>query len=293
MNTWKTASAGILACLAATAFAGDLTDRFVEEARRLYRTDGWTSYTNSLTGRGQYRGAGGSQRADVGSGLVRWVDVEGICNVRDIGGWTGLKTGLVFRGSEPSCHTNAAYLAKRKMKCHNLTATAEGLRVFSEELGIKTDLDLRQACQSPTPDKTPIPGARLVRIPCGSYTNFLLDTAVAARLLRVFADRGNYPIYIHCYGGADRTGSLAFLLEGLCGVPEVDLAIDYELTSFSRMGRRPRFDKPYYYASMVAAMKSRPGATLQDKIERYVVNECGLSAEEVASIRSILGGGRR
>ena len=83
------------------------------------------------------------------------------------------------------------------------------------------------------------------------------------------------------------------LFRSLCGVPEVDLAIDYELTSFSRMGRRPRFDKPYYYASMVAAMKSRPGATLQDKIERYVVNECGLSAEEVASIRSILGGGRR
>ena len=271
-------------------FAGTLTDEFVGEARRVYVTPAYQSYTNSLVGRGRFLWRRGQPRADVGGRLVRWIDVEGTCNFRDIGGWNGLKTGLVYRGAEPNCHTNADVLARRGQKCHDLMATAKGLRVLSGELGIRTDLDLRGEHESPTPTETPIPGARLCRMPCGNYTNFLQNTKLAAKLLRIFADRGNYPVYIHCYGGADRTGSLAFLLEGLCGVSEVDLSIDYELTSFSRIGRRARFDKPYYYASMLAAMKKRPGATLRDKFENYAIGECGLSPREVSAIRRIIVG---
>ena len=270
--------------------AGDLTDDFVVEARRAYARPEYQGYTNSLTGKGRFALKPDQPRADLGGRLVRWVDVEGTCNFRDIGGWNGLRTGLVYRGAEPNCHTNADYLARHRQKCHNLMATDRGLRVLSEDLGIRTDLDLRSERQSPTPKETPIPGARLLRIPCGNYTNFLLNTEIAARLLRVFADRANYPVYIHCYGGADRTGSLAFLLEGLCGVPEIDLSIDYELTSFSRMGRRARFDRPYYYASMLAAIRRRPGATLRDKFEHYAVDECGLTRQEVSAIRQILVG---
>ena len=39
-------------------------------------------------------------------------------------------------------------------------------------------------------------------------------------------------VYFHCAGGADRTGTLAFLIEALLGVSESDLSKDYELTSF-------------------------------------------------------------
>lgn len=270
-------------------FAGALTDEFVEDARRVYVTPAYQSYTNSLVGKGRFALQSGRPRADVGGRLVRWIDVEGTCNFRDIGGWNGLRTGLVYRGAEPNCHTNADYLARRSQKCHNLMATEKGLRVLSEDLGIRTDLDLRSERESPTPKETPIPGARLLRIPCGNYTNFLQNTKLAAKLLRIFVDCDNYPIYIHCYGGADRTGSLAFLLEGLCGVSEADLSIDYELTSFSRIGRRMRFDKPhYYYASMLAAMKKRPGVTLRDKFENYVIGECGLTSQEVSAIRRIM-----
>lgn len=38
-------------------------------------------------------------------------------------------------------------------------------------------------------------------------------------------------VYIHCMVGADRTGTLAFLLEALLGVSESDLSKDFELTS--------------------------------------------------------------
>ena len=45
--------------------------------------------------------------------------------------------------------------------------------------------------------------------------------------------REGKPVYFHCIYGADRTGTLAFLLESLLGVGENELAKDYELTSFS------------------------------------------------------------
>jgi len=36
-------------------------------------------------------------------------------------------------------------------------------------------------------------------------------------------------VCFHCAGGADRTGSLAFLIEALLGVSESDMSKDYEL----------------------------------------------------------------
>ena len=270
--------------------AGELTDRFVAEARRVYATEEYADCKKSILNEPAYRGAAKRvPRADLGEGTVRWIDVDGTCNFRDIGGWTGLRTGRVYRGAEPNCHTNAETLARLKIKkCHDLFLTEKGAATLSRDLKIRTDLDLRSSGESPTPDETPVPGAKLVRIACSSYTNFLRDTKTAAKLLRVFADEANYPVYFHCYGGADRTGSLAFLLEGLCGVSEVDLSIDYELTSFSRIGFRPRYDESYYFASMVREMKRRPGNTMKEKIERYVLDECGLSPAEVANIRKAL-----
>lgn len=97
---------------------------------------------------------------------------------------------------------------------------------------------------------------------------------------------------------ADRTGTVAFLIEGLCGVSEADLAADFELTSFSRFGKRRCYDydegaRHPRYGSLVTAVKSRPGATLAEKIEDYAIRACGLRPEEVAAIRRCLVKGER
>lgn len=213
---------------------------------------------------------------------VRWVDVDGMKNVRDIGGWTGLRTGRAFRGSEPDCR-DAAYMASQKQDYHNLNVTAAGLRVLREELGIRTDLDLRGESECPHPETSAL-GVRLVRAPIGAYTSAFTDTNLYAKALRVFAKDGNYPIYFHCWGGADRTGTIALLLEGLCGAPEETLLADYELTSLAKVfGERTRTDARM--VSLMARLKGYPGDSLADRIAAFMHTTLGLTREEIAAIR--------
>ncbi|MBR5388667.1 MAG: tyrosine-protein phosphatase, partial [Clostridia bacterium] len=51
------------------------------------------------------------------------------------------------------------------------------------------------------------------------------------RIFYYLTDEKNYPIYVHCNAGADRTGTVAFLINGLLGVSFEDLTRDFELTS--------------------------------------------------------------
>lgn len=74
------------------------------------------------------------------------------------------------------------------------------------------------------------------------YGDFITNPTVAAPYLRVFANPDNYPIIFHCRGGADRTGSLAFILNALQGVSEADLIKDYEFAKnrmVQHLMRRP------------------------------------------------------
>lgn len=48
-------------------------------------------------------------------------------------------------------------------------------------------------------------------------------------------------IYFHCRVGADRTGTVAYILEGLLGVPDEQRYQDYEMTSVSGLNDRTRY----------------------------------------------------
>jgi protein tyrosine/serine phosphatase len=50
-------------------------------------------------------------------------------------------------------------------------------------------------------------------------------------------------VYFHCRIGADRTGTLAYLLEGLLGVQDEDRYEEYELTYLSGHVDRARYYK--------------------------------------------------
>ena len=106
-----------------------------------------------------------------------------------------------------------------------------------------------------------------------------------AQVLRVFLDEKNYPIDFHCIAGADRTGSLAFILNGLLGVDEEELWRDWEVTAFQKekldFGHRTRFSK------LVKVFDAFPGANIHEKIVAYV-KSAGFTDADIEKFRSIM-----
>ena len=112
-------------------------------------------------------------------------------------------------------------------------------------------------------------------------------------------------VYFHCYSGADRTGYIAMLIEGLLGVSEKDCSIDYELTSFSVVGSRYRIgenaalgSQDYDFRDGIAFLrgqKVKEGAedTFQNKIENYLVTPVeeggiGISLDAINEFKRIV-----
>ena len=96
-------------------------------------------------------------------------------------------------------------------------------------------------------------------------------------------------VYFHCYSGADRTGYISMLIEGLLGVSEKDCSIDYELTSFcGSVGGRYRTGKPtdYDFREGIAFLRGQDGDTFQNKIENYLVTKVGISQADIDDFKS-------
>ena len=98
-------------------------------------------------------------------------------------------------------------------------------------------------------------------------------------------------ILFHCNKGADRTGTFAFLLEGLLGVSESDLAKDYELTSFVYSGRYRNLESDNHkngYKGMIWYVnKYFNGETFHEKIEQMALG-MGISQNDINDFRKLM-----
>ncbi len=226
--------------------------------------------------------------------LPRTVHIEGVSNTRDFGGYYTVdgthrvRQGMIYRGGLLETMTDAG-----KNKILNV-------------LGIKTDLDMRgEVATSPLGD-----GVNFINVSGPYYTGGTgvdsLNSSDKANWtgtyreallqeIKAFANPDNYPIYIHCSLGRDRTGTLAFLINALLGVGEADLYRDYELSFFSTKGcadgQSPEymvgsaFHTLYMYIKNYKALPS--SYSMADKTEKFML-DIGITQEEIDSIRSIL-----
>lgn len=209
-------------------------------------------------------------------GLPRWQAAEGLGNLRDLGGWKGcggrrVKTGRVFR-------------SERLDKI-----TDRGRDRLVRELGVRTDLDLRTP-ESVAKLKGVSPLGKAVRYSnqsSGSYAGF--DTEGGrknfAETFRWFLNEAEYPVVFHCEKGADRTGSWAFLLNGLLGVSERDLRFDWEVTS--SFNANPQFKHRGRYDELVKLVNRRTGKTFTDRVVAYA-HDCGITDREIAKWRKMM-----
>lgn len=195
-------------------------------------------------------------------------------NVRDLGGWAcdggTVKYGLLFRGGEPS---------------------AADYDVLVKELGIKYDLNLRGSAEA-TWTKSPL-GDDVYFVKADAYNWYSLTNTEAWRinLQCVFdAVAHGQPVYFHCAAGADRTGTLACVLEGLLGMSQSDIDKDYELTTFysgSDTDANARRRNESEWKGLISAINAKSGNTFRDKCVTFVA-ELGFTSAEINAYRKAM-----
>jgi protein-tyrosine phosphatase len=226
----------------------------------------------------------------------RWIEIEGRSgNIRDIGGWRTadgrrVLQGMAFRGKG----LNDNSVTGERQGPNRLTV--EDVKYFTQTLGIRTDLDLRTKAETADLDESPLgPGVNLIMRSSPAYRGIFekgRKTSIMAENIRVFCDRANYPIYFHCIGGADRTGSLAYVLLGVLGVSQHDIETDWESTFYPNIPddineKDPNFWCRESHLTDGIAKYGDEGDTWQRRCELYLL-DCGVTKEEIARLREIL-----
>ena len=118
------------------------------------------------------------------------------------------------------------------------------------------------------------------------------DQRMGATLTRIMnAVHNNVNVYVHCMVGADRTGFTCMMLEAILGIPLERCDMDYEMTSFSVVGTRPRNSSSIsHYNDGVNAVNGRlsgqSNATYQDKAIDYAVNYFGVSRDLITQFQT-------
>ena len=214
----------------------------------------------------------------------RNLNVDGVSNVRDLGGWIiddhhRVKQGMIFRG--------AAFEDLQ----YDTHITEEGIRTVRDELGVKTEIELRWVSVGEIEHRNDSllgSGVRYLEFEF-NYTDETLLTAnhqSIAKCFRRFADEKYYPIYYHCRIGTDRTGVLTYLLLGMLGVDKETILTDYLFSNFGYVGGKRSVDT--IKAAYVEMIDACNGVTLQDKVSWYLINRCGLTEFTLERIRALL-----
>jgi len=230
-----------------------------------------------------------------GEGLLsRWIEVEKIPNLRDVGGLRTLdgrelRRGLLYRsaGWNDNAKTPKG-VPETQWTPGKTRLTAKG-REQMARLGIKTDLDLRTARECWRMTESPLgKDVRWVQVSFGSYGRFKTRPEFRTAVKTVFdvlADETNYPLVFHCIGGADRTGCLALMIEELCGVDENTANADWELTGVQTA--QLNFVHAKTLDLFLAHLAEYPGETAEQRVRGFLA-DCGVTREQMEAVRRIL-----
>ena len=224
----------------------------------------------------------------------RNIKVEGMENVRDLGGWDVgegkiYKQGMIYRSAELNGDKDG--LSK---------PTKEGKRVLLEDLKIKSDIDLRKTKEAFDEDEvcgitsSPL-GNNVNYVSCPmvfGHSNIFSNSKNVESLKKFFeylAVKDNYPMVFHCVRGTDRTGGLAYAISAMCGVSKTDLMKDYLFSNFANINSsvitEDDINKPAFY---VYQINNFEGETLSEKAMNYINAKVGVSKETLKAIVDIL-----
>ena len=210
----------------------------------------------------------------------RNLNLDGVTNVRDLGGWNTadggrVRQGLLFRGARLNSGKTSLI-------------TSAGISTARQKLAIQTEIDLRTA------DAT----GGITSSMLGSGVNYFNrplkkenlykdadNLAMVKEIFALLADEDNYPIYFHCSIGTDRTGMIAWLIGGLLGVSEDDLWRDFLFSNFGEIqGPRSKDNMQ----SFVDKVKQTSGSSLSQKVYNYLRNDLSVPTSYLDAVIRIM-----
>ncbi|MBO5402300.1 MAG: tyrosine-protein phosphatase [Clostridia bacterium] len=216
------------------------------------------------------------------TGALRMIysDTPGLQNIRDLGGWNcdggTIKYNMLIRGSAV------------------IDAADVDRNTWVKLLGIEHDVFLKAYAESQFVDRD----IYRTQSPLGSHISlYQKDLSVEGSedkqnfqqakdemngiINRIFDNAiTGETTYFHCLAGADRTGMVAVIIEGVLGVSRSDIDKDYELTSFSTLRER----NSDIYLSDINIIRQYPGANFRDECVQYLL-DCGITLDKINAFR--------
>ena len=211
----------------------------------------------------------------------RNIDIDGVTNVRDIGGYSlgdsYTNQGLIYRSARFNENETTTNLI-----------TEAGIKEMVDVLKIKTELDLRKTEDNENGGLTNSPlgeSVNYVSIPMNTGGNYMvINEGVLKDIFKIFGDINNYPIVIHCSIGTDRTGAICFLINSLLGVNEDNLYQDYLFSNFGNIGgnRMPSTIDDY-----IKIINRIEGSTFKEKTYNYLIKN-NVDVEDINNLINIM-----
>lgn len=213
--------------------------------------------------------------------FLRQIKCVSARNVRDLGGWScdggTVKYGMLFRGSAPK---------------------AVDREILVNQCGIRTEIELRGMSDPAVvlPDKSYL-GNDLDYYKFPRYTWYSLDDVeLWQMILRATFDSitNGKPAYFHCAVGADRTGTLACILEALLGMDPSDIDKEYELTSFctgTDSDDTARRRNENEWIGLVSKIRSKAPANSKNPMRDGAIQfalDIGFSIDDINSFRAAM-----
>lgn len=206
------------------------------------------------------------------TGFLRQIKCDTI-NVRDLGGWScdggTVKYGKLFRGGE---------------------IAETDIDIFVNQLGVRHELNLRGLSESGGKTKSILGSEIGYTCPEEYVWMTISDKTTWKEILRCVFDAvsKNEPLFFHCAAGADRTGTVACVLEAILGMSQSDIDKDYELTCFSTgtstdtVARRRNESE---WQGMINAINTLTvGEAFRDKVINWVAS-MGFTSDEINAYR--------
>jgi len=215
--------------------------------------------------------------------------------VRDIA-YHKIKQGLIYRG--PSFET---FDDDSQKVITNITN--KGKNTIKSQLKIKTEVDLRKNVTSsdPVPEncnitKSAIDGVTLKALPMYyggqnilTYVGNGYDNPARIKdFFYILGEKDNYPIYVHCSQGKDRTGCLAYLLQALLGEDEDTRYRDYLFSNLANTTYNMKATGISGTYGKTLSQYKTDGETFMEATYRYLNKAIGVSTSTLDAVINLL-----